>query len=130
MAPATVVVFTCAASAGVHAGIVPEHLREEPRLGAAFIVTVLALLATGGAVSFRPGRSVALIAALVLGGLIVAYVASRTGGIPLRAPEPEAVDAVGVAAVCIELPGLLCALWLAHAIGRLGRWPFLEEVSP
>ena len=32
-AAATLVVFACATSAGIHSGIVPEHLREEPRLG-------------------------------------------------------------------------------------------------
>src|SRR2546421_9133670 len=97
---ATLLVFACAASAGIHAGIVPQHSREEPRLGAAFIVAVLVLLATAATVSFRPSaRPVTWIAAVVLGGLIAAYIASRTTGIPLLAPDPEAVDAIGVTAI-------------------------------
>lgn len=108
-------VFACAASAGIHAGIVPEHLREEPRLAVAFIITVLVLLTTGVVGAWWPSaRRVAWIAALVMGGLIIAYIASRTTGIPLLAPDPEAVDAIGIVAVCVELLGLLCALWLAH----------------
>lgn len=118
-------VFACATSAGIHAGIVPEHLREEPRLGVAFIVAVLVLLATAAAVCVRP--SLAWVAAPVLGGLALAYVDSRTTGIPLLAPDPEVVDPVGIVAAAIELLGVLCALWLAQSTRRPRRRPFLEE---
>jgi hypothetical protein len=127
-AAARIVVFACAASAGIHAGIVPEHLREEPRLGVAFILTVLVLLATATAVVFSPSARAGWISALVLGALPVAYLASRTTGIPLLAPDPEAVDALGVAAGSIELLGLICALRLAQPIARRTRRSLLEEV--
>ena len=52
---ARAVVLACAASAGAHAGLVPEHLRTEPRMGVAFLVAVALLLATGIAVARRPG---------------------------------------------------------------------------
>jgi hypothetical protein len=127
---ATLVLFALAASAGIHAGIVPEHLREEPRLGIAFAVTVVVLLATGAAVSIRPSaRPVAWIAALVLGSVIVAYIASRTTGIPFLDPDPEAVDAIGVLAVAIELVGVLCALWLAETDPSPTSAPFPQEVT-
>lgn len=129
-AAATVVVFACAASAGIHAGIVPEHLREEPRLGIAFSVAVLALIATGSAVTVRPSAApVAWTAAFVLGGLILGYIASRTTGVPALAPDRESIDGVGVAAVGIELLGLICALVLAQPIRRRARRPVLEEVT-
>jgi hypothetical protein len=123
------VVFACAAAAGIHAGLVPEHLRQEPRLGVAFAIATVALLATGTAIVLRPmnGR-LARIAALMLGGLIAAYAASRTTGIPLLAPDPEALDGVGIAAISIELAGLCCALRLAQPIGRRPRRPLLQEV--
>jgi hypothetical protein len=105
------VVFACAASAGIHAGLVPEHVREEPRLGVAFALAVVVLLATAAAVAARSlDRGVAGLAAVVLGGLVACYVASRTTGIPLLDPEPEAVDAVGVSAVAIQLVGLVFAV--------------------
>jgi hypothetical protein len=105
------VVFACAASAGIHAGLVPEHLREEPRLGVAFALAVVVLLATAGVVALRPiDRGAAALAAVVLGGLVACYVASRTTGIPLLDPDPEAVDPVGVSAVAIQLVGLMFVL--------------------
>jgi hypothetical protein len=111
LAPADLVVFACAASAGIHAALVPEHLREEPRLGVAFALAVVVLLATAAVVALKPiDRGAARLAAGVLGGLVVCYVASRTTGIPLLDPEPEAADAVGVSAVAIELAGLVFAL--------------------
>jgi hypothetical protein len=120
-AAADLTVFCCAATAGIHAGLVPEHVRGEPRLGAAFALAVVMLLVGGAALALRPeDRRIARIAALLLGGLIASYAASRTTGIPLLAPDPEAVDAVGVAASSIELVGLGCALWLSQPIRHQG----------
>ncbi len=47
---------------------------------------------------------------------------------PLLAPDPETVDGVGIAAVSIELLGLLCALWLGQPIGRHRRRALIKEV--
>src|SRR5436309_11698471 len=89
-AAADVVLFMCAASAGIHAGIVPEHLREEPPLGVAFVITVALMLGLGAAIAFRPlSRRLASVASLVFGGLIAAYVVSRTTGIPFLSPDRE-----------------------------------------
>ena len=112
---ARIVVLACAASAGAHAGLVPEHLRTEPRMGVAFLVAVALLLATGIAVARRPGDlRVTSAAALLFAGLIAAYTASRTTGIPVIGPDPESVDGVGVATNVVEALGLACALSLTH----------------
>jgi hypothetical protein len=125
------VAWACAASAGIHAGIVPEHLHEEPRLGVAFVLAVLVLLSIGIAVATRPStRGIGLIAALALAGLIAAYVASRTTGIPFVSPDPESVDPVGIAAVSVELLGVACALRLVHPNRRRPRRAMLQEVAP
>jgi hypothetical protein len=124
------VVFVCAASAGIHAGLVPEHLREEPRMGVAFVISVAVLLAVGAAVVLRPtDRGVTRAAALVLGGLVVAYAASRTTGIPLLAPDSEAVDGVGLAAVSIELAGLVLALRPGQPAGARSEPSIPKEVA-
>lgn len=119
----------CAASAGAHAGLVPEHLREEPRLGIAFIVAALLLSASGAVLAIRPGdRPVAKAAGALFAGLIAAYVASRTTGIPLLAPDREPVDATGVITDVVETLGLAAALSLGQPFGRHRRRPSLQEV--
>ena len=107
-----VVVVSCAVSAGVHVALVPEHMREAPQLGVAFGVSVVLL---GGAViALASGARAARMTALLLAGLLVAYAASRTTGIPWIEPDAEPVDAVGVAAKLAEAAGLLFALKLIH----------------
>ena len=124
-------VFTCAASAGAHAGLVPAHLNSEPQLGVAFVVAVILLAATATAVAARPAdRRITTAAGVLLAGLMLAYLATRTTGIPVLAPEPEALDAVGIATGVVEALGIAVAVWLIHPIGRPGRLTQLQEVSP
>jgi ABC-type uncharacterized transport system permease subunit len=126
----TVVVLACAASAGAHAGLVPAHLQEEPRLGVAFVVAVVLLLSALVAVSLRPtDRRVLAGAALLLVGLALAYLATRTIGIPVLDPEREAVDVVGVLTTSIEIAGVAFALWLTQPLGRVARPAHIQEVS-
>jgi hypothetical protein len=125
----SVVVLACAASAGAHAGLIPAHLRDEPRLGVAFVVAVVLLLGALIAVSRRPtGRRALAGAALVLLGLALAYLATRTTGMPVLDPEREAVDVVGVLTTSIEIAGAACALWLAQPLGRGAGPVYTQEV--
>jgi hypothetical protein len=55
--------------------------------------------------------------------LAACYVASRTTGIPLLDPDPEALDAVGVSTVAIELVGVVFTL------GRSPQRPPLSSAS-
>jgi len=99
-------------------------------MGVAFVVAVLLLLAIGTAAAALPadGR-VAYAAALLFAGLIVAYIASRTTGIPLLSSDPEAVDAVGVATNLIEALGLACALLLTQPSRHHRRRAVSQEVT-
>ena len=116
---AILVVFAAAVSAGIHAGLVPEHLGEMPLLGVSFILAVLVLLAIGAAVAVRPEAQLpASLAAFLFAGLILAYVASRTTGLPVLEPEPERVDAIGIVTVAVQLIGAFAALWLIRTAGR------------
>jgi peptidoglycan/LPS O-acetylase OafA/YrhL len=128
-AAARLVVFACAASAGAHAGLVPEHLREEPALGVAVLVAAVLLLAAAAALSIRPtSAGVARAAALLLAGLILAYAASRTTGLPVLQSEPEGVDPVGVGTNLVEAVGLVLAIWLSQPVGGR-RSPTVQEVT-
>ena len=103
-------VVACAVSAGVHAGLVPEHLQTEPREGVAFIVAAVLLLAVAGGLTARPDNPyLAGIAALLFAGLIFAYVATRTRGIPWLAPDRESLDTLGVATNVVEAVGFVLA---------------------
>jgi len=122
--------FACAASAGAHAGLAPAHLSGEPRLGAAFLVVVALLMATVIAVAARPwDRRITTEAGLLLAGVMLAYLASRTTGVPVLDPEPEALDAVGIATNGVEAVGVVVAVWLIHPVGRTVRPTHLQEVS-
>ena len=119
---ALVVVLAAAVSAGIHAGLVPEHLGEMPLLGVSFIVAVLTLLAIDIGVAVRPQAQLpAALAALLFAALILAYAASRSTGLPVLEPEPEPVDAIGIVTIAAQFAGLLAALWLTRAAG--GRRP-------
>lgn len=115
---AVLVVFAAAVSAGIHAGLVPEHLTEMPLLGISFILAVVALIGVGAAVALRLDQLPASLAALLFGALILAYVASRTTGLPVLEPDPEAVDAIGVVTVAVQLVGVMAALWLTRNAAR------------
>jgi hypothetical protein len=123
-----VVIAACAASAGVHAGLVPEHLREAPRLGVAFILAVVLLLAAVVVLAVRPeDRRIARVAALLFTGLIAFWGTSRITGIPLLQPRPEPVDLVGLGTKLVEVLGLAFALWLSQPVGGR-RSPAIQEV--
>ena len=123
------VIAACAASAGAHAGLVPEHLREAPQLGIAFIVASVVLLAVVVALALRPDdRRIALVAALLLTGLIASWGTSRVTGIPFFQAQPEPVDLVGLVTKLVEVLGLAFALWLSQPVDGRGS-PAIQEVS-
>src|SRR4051795_7149543 len=111
----TVVVTACAVSAGVHAGLVPSHLAESRALGIAFAISALALLwAAASVAGADEPRVPCALAAVMLAGLIAAYAASRTIGLPLLEPHAEPLDAVGLVTQVVQGAGLCAALRLCH----------------
>jgi drug/metabolite transporter (DMT)-like permease len=105
------VACTCAASAGVHAGLVPEHLREAPPLGVAFALSAT-LFALAALVIRQPGpRPLAAVGVMVLLlSTALAYVASRTTGIPILSPVPEPADALGASVSVLEVAAAAAAI--------------------
>ncbi|HET8559422.1 MAG TPA: hypothetical protein VFL69_02795 [Marmoricola sp.] len=100
----------CAASAGVHAALVPEHLREGgPVLGGAFALAAL-LLAVSALAAAR-GRTAP--AVTVLAGTALAWLLSRTTGIPLLL-DREPPDALGMATTVVEVVAAAAAVALPH----------------
>lgn len=87
--------------AGVHAGLVPQHLDESPYLGIAFIGAVLATTALAIALALDPGSAwPPRAAALLLAGQIVAYFLFTE----------KITDPTGVMTKLVEGAGLVVAL--------------------
>lgn len=108
-----VATLACAGSAGVHLALVPEHLHESTLLGAAFLVDGL-LLGAAAVLLADPARGgrLARLVVLLLAATAVAYVLSRTTGLPLLSPNPEPVDALGVITTLCELVGVTACVLL------------------
>jgi hypothetical protein len=122
----SVVAACCAASAGVHAGLVPEHLEENALLGTGFAVAAVLLFASALAFSGRRAASpfAAPATALLLAALIGAYALSRTVGLTFIGAEVEAVDGVGVATQVGHAVALAAAVALTNptsAVTALAR---------
>lgn len=116
-----VVAACCAASAGVHAALVPEHLDENALLGAGFAVAAVLLFASTLAFSGHRAASplAAPATALLLVALIAAYALSRTVGLTFIAAEVETVDGIGVATQVVQAVALGAAIALTNPASAL-----------
>jgi hypothetical protein len=100
-------IVCCAISAGVHAALVPEHMRESVVTGAGFVVSTVALVAAVVGLTVRPeSRTVTSFSALALLGMVVAYVVASSSGIPVLHPDVDPVDTLGVSTKAVEVLGL------------------------
>jgi hypothetical protein len=104
-------VLAGALSAGVHAGLAPEHLHEWLPLGAAFLAAAAA--AAGGVVALvlRPASPwPPRVLGALLGSLVVAYALTRLVALPPLDPEREPLDVLGVCTCAIEAAGAAAAV--------------------
>jgi drug/metabolite transporter (DMT)-like permease len=113
----TLLVLAGAVSAGVHAGLAPEHLQEWPPLGAAFVAAAAAAALAVVALVLRPAspwppRTLGAI----LGGLVVAYALTRLAALPPLDPDRESLDLVGVCTTAVEALGVAAAVRLASTV--------------
>jgi hypothetical protein len=106
------VALACAAAAGVHAALVPEHYQEGGiRLGGAFALSALLLGICALLVSRGTSRALPVV---VLLGTALAYLLSRTTGIPLLIDEPEEPDALGLVTTVAEVVAAVVAVLAPH----------------
>lgn len=125
-----VVLVACAASAGVHAGLVPSHLGENLWLGIAFAASVGLLLALIVSLwSTSDPRRPAASAAAVLAALVVAYSLSRTVGLAPLEEDVEPVDAIGLLTQGVQVAGVIAAFHLCHPTGGVSARAARREPS-
>jgi CHASE2 domain-containing sensor protein len=108
-----VVIAATGVSAGVHAGLVDEHLRESRTLGILFALAAAGLAGLAAALAIRPDdRLPAAATAVMFAALLIAYVVLRD--------EPfDAVAAIAKAAEAVGLVGS-AALLRRHRVTRPG----------
>jgi hypothetical protein len=100
-------------AAGVHAGLAPEHLDEWAPLGASFVAAAAVSGGSVAAVALWPRAAWPVrTLALVLVGLVVAYVLTRLVALPPLDPEREEVDSIGLLTVFVETAGVVGVLAL------------------
>jgi hypothetical protein len=118
MATRTTLVLAAALSAGVHAGLAPEHLHEWLPLGASFVAAAAAAAAGVVALVLRPASLwPPRLLGVLLGGLVVAYALTRLAALPPLDPEREPLDLLGVGTCAVEAAGAAAAV----ALGRPWR---------
>ena len=87
----------------------PEHLDESMGAGLGFVVATVLLAALAVGLTLGIGSTGLVAAVAVFAGLLASYGLAITTGLPLLHPEPEAVDALGLATKAVELVGLAAA---------------------
>ena len=106
-----IVIVACAVSAGIHAALVPEHLRESTAAGGGFIASTVLLAVMAVALTYRSESLAAVVATtLVVAALLAAYALAVTTGVPVLHPEQESVDALALFTKAVELLGLAVAV--------------------
>ena len=111
-----IVIVVCAASAGIHAALAPEHVSESVAAGTGFAVSAVVLGVLAVVLTLRPDNTLATaLSAVILACLLVSYALAVTTGVPLLHPEVEPVEGLALATKAIEAIGLLAAVSL---VGR------------
>jgi hypothetical protein len=102
-------------SAGMHAALVPEHLREMPALGWSFVAAALIGAVIAYAMIAKPddGRWLT-IAGVFLAAEVVAWILFVTVRVPGFTGTPEAVEVIALVCKAVELGGLALVIHLAR----------------
>ena len=109
-------------SSGMHAALVPEHLKEMPPLGWSFIGAAVIGAALAYALICSPeDRRLARLAALFLAFEVLAWVGFVTVRLPGFDGTPEPVETIALVCQAVELFGLALAVWIGWP-DRVGGW--------
>lgn len=112
--------------AGVaHIPVIPDHLHEAPYIGILFIVLTAASFALAAVIALRDVAAAYYSTAAVMGLAILAYVVSRTIGLPQIGDDiGNWLEPLGVVSVISEA----IACWSPLAISFKARHPHPQHV--
>lgn len=89
--------------AAIHIALIPEHLREAPYAAGLFIALSAASLAVAALILYRDDRPAWTAAGALAAGAIVAYVLSRSIGLPMMSDDiGDWLNPLGTGALCAE----------------------------
>lgn len=113
----------------IHAAMAPSHLGEAAVEGAGFVAAAWAQLLLAVAVLLRPTRRVLAAVAVTSAALIVAWVVSRTVGLPFGEESGHAATVSLVDGVCVALEAVALLLAVVLAAGLLPSVPRIKGVA-
>ena len=119
-----------AAAAGVHAAMAPSHLQHSALFGAFFVGAALFQISWAAALVFGCPRPVLLAGAAVNTAFIGLWAVTRTFGLPVVLPQPEAVGPWDVSCVAWQLVVVVAILRLIGSEPvplRLAAWHRWDE---
>jgi len=100
------------ATAAIHIPLIPQHIDEAPYIGWSFVGLVATCSVLAVSILLRDSRAVWLASAVVSGGALVAYVLSRSVGLPQIGDDVgDWLNPLGVAALATESATVVLALW-------------------
>jgi hypothetical protein len=98
-------------SAGIHAALVPEHVKEMPPLGYSFIAAAVIGAGIAWALVTRPNdRRIPAMAVAFLAAQILAWVLFVTVHLPGFSGTPESIEAIALVSKAAELLGIVVGL--------------------
>ncbi|MCZ2404801.1 hypothetical protein IV498_16875 [Paenarthrobacter sp. Z7-10] len=113
--PAAALVIAGAA----HVPVIPAHLHEAPYIGILFIVLAVGSLVLAGVITFYDVAAAYVLTAVMMALALVAYIISRTFGLPLIGDDVgNWLEPLGVVAVIAELVACVAAIALSRKFAR------------
>lgn len=117
--PAAFVAST--AAAGVHAAMAPSHLSHQVAFGVFFILSATFQIGWAGSLVLGASRPTLVAGAAANLAFIGLWAVTRTVGLPVLMPQPEAVGPWDVACVAWELVVVLACLRLLGSLAKPSR---------
>jgi hypothetical protein len=105
-------------AAAAHVPVIPPHLREAPYIGVLFILLVVVCIALSAALAVTDSGTVWAITVLVGALAVLAYVVSRTVGLPQIGDDiGNWGEPLGVVSIAAESAAALCGIATMAILG-------------
>lgn len=102
-----------------HIPVIPEHLHEAPYIGILFIALATGSIVLAGVLAFRDVKAAYILTTVLTALALVAYVASRTVGLPLIGDDVgNWLEPLGVVSIIAEAIAGVTAIAMSRKVPR------------